>query len=128
MTRVARAVPPAAVSTRADRIRALRRELATLEQQQRDADDRALLVAIARAVRGHVFSIAELVAHATIDPPLREALGGMRPKQLGVRLHRLAQASINGVRLRRVDRDTSGCIWEVHLHTEAGAHGVAGAE
>jgi hypothetical protein len=105
---------PAAIL--AARIAALEAELRDLRRQQRDL----LLVAIAASVQGHAFSAAELLAHAGVDDALRQALDGAgTPKRIGRRLQALAGREIGGLRLVRVGRDETGCIWAVHLHDAA---------
>ncbi|HXG88274.1 MAG TPA: hypothetical protein VNJ02_08070 [Vicinamibacterales bacterium] len=88
-------------------------------------DDARFLTAIAEStLRHYTFSARELVNHATVDPELRAALGGVTSaKRVGKRLHRLAGHLVGGYRLCRVDRDLNGTIWIVEqvgdLHTNS---------
>ena len=110
--------------TIAARIAALERELADVRRLQREAD----AAVIARSVRGCVFSAAELLAHARVDPDLHEALhGATTPRQVGRRLAQLAGGALRGVRIVRLPRNGDGCIWTAVLHDgtpHAGDDGV----
>jgi hypothetical protein len=108
----ARPTPPALV----ERIAALERDLADLRQQQRDEDDARVLRAMTIATRGHVFSVRDLVALARLDPALREALHGLRPKQLGKFLARVVDRNIQGLRVQRVKLDNGSWVWDLHFH------------
>jgi hypothetical protein len=109
-------------TTLAARISQLERELAALRRQHADEEDRRLVLAIVRSVGGAVFSARDLVAHARVDPALRDALGDMRPRRLGKRLARLTDRPLEGVTVRRVDgRDAHGCMWFVDIHDDRSA-------
>jgi hypothetical protein len=104
----------------AARILELELELAQLQQQQRDETDARFLRAIAVSIRGACFSTADLVEHATIDADLREALRGLRPKQLGKRLARLVDRDVQGLIVRRVLLTKTGWVWVLHFNHGAG--------
>jgi hypothetical protein len=90
-------------SSLAARIRAVRLELADLEQQQRNA----LLYTIAAVVGpGVCFSANELFTHRTVCSALQTALdeiGIESPRQLGKKLKQLG--------LTRIGADEHGVIW-----------------
>jgi hypothetical protein len=90
----------------AARIAALEAELQQLRQQQR-AD---LLAAIRGSVApGVVFSSADLLRHAAVDPALAAAFSALNitsPRRLGKWLQRL-----RGSGIERVGVDHDGAIW-----------------
>jgi hypothetical protein len=106
---------------------ALRLELETLKARvtrlegARDRRDErraaALLTAIADAVGDHVFTTAELVAHAqTASPPLAAVLaraGLSTPMQIGKRLRRVCGRDVDGLRLERLGVAHGGVQWVV---------------
>jgi hypothetical protein len=75
--------------------------------------DVQLLAIIVDAVQGHVFSSRELQAHATVHPPLAQALGTSSAKRIGKRLQQLADRRHGPYRLVRVERDRDGVVWAV---------------
>jgi transposase len=96
------------------RIARLDADLAALHRQRRD--EVAFVHLLAAVTGGRIFSAADLVAHAAVDPALREVLGPTpSPRTVGRRLSRLANRSLDGFILRRVDRDEDGCMWTVAL-------------
>lgn len=104
---VQRAERPPALAVR---IQQLETELRELRQQQRQE----MLVAMANAVHGRVFSAGELLVHASVDTDLRRALADARtPRRVGRLLRGLAVDRTGPLRLIRVMRETTGCIWEI---------------
>jgi hypothetical protein len=109
------------LATRIVRLEAERSELdaklADLRRQQREEDAEIAVLLIARAINGRTFSAVELLAHAGLDPELREALhGATTAKHVGRRLHELASATRSArVRLVRHSRNAEGCIWEIAI-------------
>jgi hypothetical protein len=99
------------------RIRALEAEIARLRAEL-DRDDGRFLATVAASVQGHVFTAAELMAHARHDEDLRRVLGETTPKRLGKRLGRLAGRDHGGYTLACVDRDECGCIWDLRFTGE----------
>ena len=82
----------------------------------RDADDRALLVAIAESIGDRRFTSGELIHHATIAPALHEALRAadvQEPHELGVLFRRLQGITIDGMRVERTDDSRAGAVWRV---------------
>ena len=82
----------------------LRVKVATLEAQQRllmvkvatleaaasqRVDDAEWLATVRVAIRGHSFTVSELLDHARDDVALRYVLAGMSAHAIGVRLRRL---------------------------------------
>jgi hypothetical protein len=109
------------------KVDALRADLA---RRRVPPDDGPLLLAIATATAGRVFSSKELRAHARADADLAQALGRLSSRQIGKRLRALAGRDVGGFVVRRVGRDGDGTIWTVqvaHLHTGAGAVADDGA-
>jgi hypothetical protein len=108
----------------AERIADLELQLAGLRQQQADTDDARFLRALAIGTRGHVFTVRDLVDLAVLDRDVRDALQGLRPKQLGKRLARLVGRDVHGLRVARVKlADTGAWIWVLHFHDAAGDRG-----
>lgn len=99
---------------RRERIAQLERELRALRQAERDDDDGAWLRQLAAAVDvACCFSVTDLLAHAQIDPALAAALDGMSPKRIGKRLDRLQDRDLDGVRLERLKKTNTGCLWVI---------------
>ena len=98
-------------------VRTLRNDLARVVRLKPDpVSDAAFLMAVAAAIQGRTFSARELVNHATVDSELRAALRGVTSaRRIGKRLHRLADRTVGGLRLIRVDRDRDGTIWCVQV-------------
>lgn len=110
-----------------EEIRGLRADLAA--KKTRSAADpvsnEQFLAAIAASnPHGACFSAVELLAHAMIDPTLRQALSGYTTaRRLGNKLRRLAGLDIGGFVLRVVERDATGCIWQIHTRSRTGDEG-----
>jgi len=103
----------------ADQIAGLELQLAALKRQQADADDARRLRAIAIGTRGCVFTVRALVDLAGLDADVRVALGGLRPKQLGKWLARVADRNIQGLRVERVKlAETGAWVWDLHFHED----------
>ena len=79
------------------------------------------LLAIAASVHGCVFSAAELLEQARLDPDLQYVLrDAVTPKQVGRCLVRLAVRAGRGVRLVRIGRNEDGCLWACEIQADAG--------
>jgi hypothetical protein len=76
--------------------------------------DAALLSAIAGAVGGAVFAVADLFA--IHDPELQVAIAGETAYTLGIRLRGLRRRPCGPYRLRRAARASAGALW--HLGVE----------
>ncbi len=86
----------------------------------RPIDDRELVAAIIATCGRLCFTAKELHKHRRVDPVLAAALRGLtKPRHIGRRLRALADAgvSVDGFRLSKIGRETSGCIWTL-IHGE----------
>ncbi len=78
--------------------------------------DERLLLAVAEFVEETAFSVAEVIAHAALVGPLREALdaaGATNGRKLGKLFRRLEGGPVAGVRLVRIGVDRDGLVWRV---------------
>jgi hypothetical protein len=85
-----------------------------------DADAVRFLSAVAGSVKGCAFTVAMLLAQASVDLELRDAVGTLTCRQLGKRLRSCAGRWVGGYRVERVKREGSGTLWIVQvrdLHT-----------
>jgi len=99
---------------RLDRIERVLAELVATD------NDKRLLLALARATRGAVFSVNELMRHPhiieSLAPLLIAAVGPEgHPRKLGKFLSKLEGASIGGVTVTRVGVEHSAALWRVWL-------------
>jgi hypothetical protein len=84
----------------------------------RDSADGALLLAVAEAIGDRPWTSAQLVAHANVDPALREALTAAditSAQELGCVCRRLEGIAVAGLRLDRVGRSREGVLWRVRV-------------
>jgi hypothetical protein len=103
---------PRSTPSLTERIQQLETALRELRRQQRAET----LAAIADAVHGRTFDAGELLAHAQAphNTDLRQALADARtPRQVGRLLRTLAADRTGPLRLVKVLRVESGCIWEI---------------
>jgi hypothetical protein len=109
-------------ATLAQRIADLEQQLAALRREQRDRADAEFVAALAKYHGRAIFSAEDVIAHAAVDPDLREVIPPeTRAMSLGQRLKRLAGRRIGAFTLWRCDgRDGRGCIWEIEIHDDAG--------
>ena len=116
--------PPRDIPPLADVVRDLVERVRRLEalEDRRGLADRELIRAILDAYGASVFSAAELIQRATVDPALRRALGdAVRPKQAGHYLERLRGIAYGGYMLTRLPRDNRGTVWCL-VQTDAALH------
>lgn len=85
----------------------------TRRTHRRVIRDRELLLIIAAVIDRTAFTAAQLLEHADHDDRLRRALGRMDAQQVGSRLGRLADQTIDGIRLERTLRVADGWIWAI---------------
>ena len=89
-----------------DELRGIR---AALERQQAaswtDAEARRFLAAVVNAFQGCAFTVAMLLAQASVDLELGTAVGTLTGRQLGKRLRTCAGHWIGGYRVERVKRE-----------------------
>jgi hypothetical protein len=102
-------------TTLAARIAFHEQALVELRRRQRDEADGRFLRVLLIGTNGEAFNLALLRLRAALDADLREALGARRPRQVGQRLCRLKDRTLDGLVLRRVNRDEAGCNWQVEI-------------
>ena len=99
----------------------LEQRVATLEAvNERQLADAEWLTTLTASVRGHTFTISELLEYAAVDMALRHALAGMSPRVIAARLKRLARHPLRGFRLAPIRREEDGCRWELLIQEPAG--------
>lgn len=99
-----------------ERLAHIEQRLERLERPRgSNADDVVFVAAIARAVRGCVFSAHELRAHARVDAELAQAMGSCSSRHVGKRLRRLSGQAIGGFTIVRVGRDAAGTVWALQV-------------
>ena len=98
-----------------DELRAIRAALDRGTHQPNDQGAARLLSIISVEVEGRVFSSAELVEHARITPPLREAIvdvvGELNARKVGKFLRRVEGRTLGELRIDRVGADSVGVAW-----------------
>lgn len=113
------AAPPAVPKTSEDlsaRIVDLTSALRQARRRHRAQQDRALVIAMVRAVGGLAFSASMLWRHGLVDAEMREALataGLTTPARLGKRLARLTDCDVAGFVVRKLGRDNAGAVWSI---------------
>jgi len=118
------AVLVSAMAELAAEIRGLRADLAGRQRGRLSAADdtamAALLPILVAVVRGKVFAVADLAAHAALDvgADMRIALGvAGGPRKVGKLLRRADGHTIAGYRVDRVGADRAGALWTITTET-----------
>lgn len=111
------------------RLEQIERRLAVLEGRRNSG---WLLHLIWRATQGRVFTVHELLDHCRADRDLADALDGLSPHRLGVRLGKIAKAAHGGLRLQHAKREGGGVIWcvvqvDAELHEASYIPGESGS-
>jgi hypothetical protein len=97
------------------RLAVLEAEARQVRQALRDDDDGRWVRVLAISVGGCVFTAADLISRAVLDPDLAAALASRSPKQLGKRLARCVDRDLDGLTVQRVLETADGWVWTIAL-------------
>jgi hypothetical protein len=97
-----------------DAIRVIVRE--ELRAARRAEPIAAVLLPVLASVAGsRCFTAREVIAHANVEPSLRDALGVSSARRLGKYFRSIEGRKVNGFQLERIGAERDGLLWIVRV-------------